>query len=70
MVTAEAHQAALDRMKELEVGLRRAIHLIETTRGYVMWPMDGEAPEDIYTEEWASLTLELCKDALAGESDD
>jgi len=65
-------KALLDRIKQLEVGLRRAIHLIEKQRSYVLWPMDyDDDPTDgtIRDEEWASITLELCKDALKGKED-
>ena len=56
---------AIARITELEVGLRRAIHLVETISPRVMWPMDDE--DTLYNEQWASLTLELVREALAGK---
>ena len=56
---------AIARIAELEAGLRRAIHLVETIRPLVMWPMDDE--DTLYNEQWASLGLDLVRDALAGE---
>jgi len=52
-----------DRIAELEAGLRRAIHLIEVMRPISMWPVEDQ--DAIHTEEWASLTLQLVRDALS-----
>jgi hypothetical protein len=54
------------RIAELEAGMRRAIHLYETVRPLVMWPMDDE--HDEYGAEWAEITLGLVRDALAGKN--
>jgi hypothetical protein len=63
MPTAENVRMAA-RISELEVGLRRAIHLIEVIRPIAMWPLDDD--EAIYTDQWASATLALVREALAG----
>lgn len=70
MISDDREQQLLVRIKQLEVGLRRAIHLIETQRGYVMWPIEDDNFEEIYTAEWASIMLEQCKEALKGKADD
>lgn len=54
-----------DRITELEVGLRRAIHLIERLMPYVMWP-DTDYPT-LEGEGWAHTSLDLVKEALAGK---
>lgn len=54
-----------ERIIKLEVALRRAIHLVETIRPLVMWPMGDE--DTLYDDQWASLTLELIREALAGK---
>lgn len=53
------------RIADLEAGIRRAIHLVETIRPLVMWPIDD--PNQIYNEEWADASLDLVRDALAGK---
>ncbi len=57
---------ARERIAELEAGMRRAIHLYETVRPLVMWLMDDEDAE--YGAEWAEITLDLVRDALAGKN--
>ena len=53
------------RIAELEVGLRRAIHLYETMRPIVMWPMNDE--NATYDDKWAEITIGFVRDALAGK---
>lgn len=53
-------------VEQLEVGMRRAIHLIETLNQYVVWPVDRDH-DDIYHEDWAAASLELVREALAGK---
>lgn len=56
-----------DRIKQLEVALRRAIHAIKVLRPLAVWPVpETWEGEDPYDDEWAVIALVLIEDALKG----